>query len=186
MLAGRKKDVPFFQKHTLSVIPSDLCLLAKFPNAYLYFHTHSALSTFHSLSTIHHKIHNHTERYNTPPILRWHSPPLSWIFHQLKNYLRQGVLRRKRNHCQRCRRRLWLHDSCGGKWWRDESTSQKLYVSTNTICKHNIPDILFLRSFNLNSTCSARGNVSYLFFFLRDKHTTFYGRQRVLHVSTIW
>jgi hypothetical protein len=65
------------------------------------------------------------------------------------------------------------------------STSQKLYVSTNTICEHNIPDILFLCSFNLNSTCSARGNVSYLFFFLRNKHTTFYGRQRVLYVSTI-
>ncbi len=27
-------------------------------------------------------------------------------------------------------------------------TSQKLYMSTNTICEHNIPDILFLRSFN--------------------------------------
>jgi hypothetical protein len=65
------------------------------------------------------------------------------------------------------------------------STSQKLYVSTNTICEHNIPDILFLRSFNLNSMCSARGNVSYLFFSLRDKHTTFYGRLHVLYVSII-
>jgi hypothetical protein len=64
-------------------------------------------------------------------------------------------------------------------------TSQKLYMSTNTICEHNIPDILFIRSFNLNSTCSARGNVSYLFFFLRDKHTTFYSRLHVLFVSTI-
>jgi hypothetical protein len=53
-------------------------------------------------------------------------------------------------------------------------------MSTNTICEHNIPDILFLRSFNLNSTCSARGNVSYLFFFRRDKHTTFYGRLHVI------
>ncbi len=61
----------------------------------------------------------------------------------------------------------------------------KLYMSTNTICEHNIPDILFLRSFNLNSTCSARGNVSYLFFFLHDEHTTFYGRLHVLYVSTI-
>ncbi len=61
-------------------------------------------------------------------------------------------------------------------------------MSTNPICEHNIniPDILFLRSFNLNSTCSARGNVSYMFFFLRDKHTTFYGRLHVLYVSTIW
>jgi hypothetical protein len=65
------------------------------------------------------------------------------------------------------------------------ATSQKLYVSTNTICENNIPDILFLRTFDLNSTYSARGNVSYLFFFLRDKHTTFYGRLRVLYVSTI-
>jgi hypothetical protein len=65
------------------------------------------------------------------------------------------------------------------------STSQKLYVSTNTICENNISDILFLRTFNLNSTCSARGNVSYLFFILRNKHTTFYGRLRVLYVSTI-
>jgi hypothetical protein len=64
-------------------------------------------------------------------------------------------------------------------------TSQKLYVSTNTICENNITDILFLHTFNLNSTCSARGNVSYLFFFLRDKHTTFYGRLHVLYVSTI-
>jgi hypothetical protein len=61
----------------------------------------------------------------------------------------------------------------------------KHYMSTNTICEHNILDILFLLSFNLNSTCSARGNVSYLFFFLRDKHTTFYGRVHVLYVSTI-
>jgi hypothetical protein len=37
-------------------------------------------------------------------------------------------------------------------------TSQKLCMSTNTICEHNIPDILFLCSFNLNSTCSAMGN----------------------------
>ncbi len=58
--------------------------------------------------------------------------------------------------------------------------------TTNTICEHNIPDILFLCSFNLNSTCSARGNVSYLFFFLHNKHTTFYGRLHVLFVSTIW
>ncbi len=65
------------------------------------------------------------------------------------------------------------------------SVPVKKYMSTNTICKHNIPDILFLRSFNLNSTYSARGNVSYLFFFLRDKHTTFYGRLHVLYVSTI-
>jgi hypothetical protein len=64
-------------------------------------------------------------------------------------------------------------------------TSQKLYVSTNTICEHNIPGILFLRLFNLNSMCSARGNVSYLFFFLRVDHTTFYGRLHVLYVSTI-
>jgi hypothetical protein len=61
----------------------------------------------------------------------------------------------------------------------------KNYMSTNTICEHNIPDILFLGSFNLDSTCSARGNVSYLFFFLRDKHSTFYGRLHVLYVSTI-
>ncbi len=65
----------------------------------------------------------------------------------------------------------------------DTSTSQKLYMSTNTICEHNIPDILLLHSFNLNSTCFARGNVSYLFFFLRDKHTTFYGRLHVLSQS---
>ncbi len=65
------------------------------------------------------------------------------------------------------------------------TTSHKLYVSTNTICEHNIPDILFLRSFNLNYTCSARGNVSYLLFFLCNKHTTFYGRLHVLYVSTI-
>jgi hypothetical protein len=43
--------------------------------------------------------------------------------------------------------------------------SKTIYVSTNTICENNIPDILFLHTFNLNSTCSARGNVSYLFFF---------------------
>jgi hypothetical protein len=42
------------------------------------------------------------------------------------------------------------------------------------------PDIMFLHSFNLNSTCSARGNVSYLLFFLRDKHTMFYGRLHVI------
>jgi hypothetical protein len=58
-------------------------------------------------------------------------------------------------------------------------------VHDKEICEHNIPDILFLHSFNLNSTCSARGNVSYLFFFLRDKHTTFYGRLHVLYVSAI-
>jgi hypothetical protein len=46
----------------------------------------------------------------------------------------------------------------------------KYYVST-------IFQILF--------SCSARGNVSYLFFFLREKHTTFYGRLHVLYVSTI-
>jgi hypothetical protein len=67
----------------------------------------------------------------------------------------------------------------------ERNTSQKLYMSTNTICEHNIPDILLLRSFNLNSMCSARGNVSYLFFFLRDNYTTFYGRLHVLYVSTI-
>jgi hypothetical protein len=61
----------------------------------------------------------------------------------------------------------------------------KNYMSTNTICEHNIPDILFLHSFNLNSMCTARGNFSYLFFILCDKHTTFYGRLHVLYVSTI-
>jgi hypothetical protein len=90
---------------------------------------------------------------------------------------------------------LHEHTQCFGNIWLllgilfsicvFDSTSQKLYMSTNTIREHNIPDILFLRSFNLNSTCSARGNGSYLFFFLRDKHTTFYNRLHVLYVSTI-
>ncbi len=53
-------------------------------------------------------------------------------------------------------------------------------MSTKILCEHNIPDVLFLRSSNRNSTCSARRNVSYLFLFLRDKHTTFYGRLRVI------
>jgi hypothetical protein len=29
-LCWQKKNVPFFQKHDLSIIPSDLCLLAEF------------------------------------------------------------------------------------------------------------------------------------------------------------
>jgi hypothetical protein len=44
-------------------------------------------------------------------------------------------------------------------------TSQKLYVSTNTICEHNIPDILFLRSFNLNSVfCQGKCQLSVFFY----------------------
>jgi hypothetical protein len=61
-------------------------------------------------------------------------------------------------------------------------TSQKLYVSTNTICENNIPDILFLRTFNLNFMCSARGNVSYLFFF----YTTNIPRSTVDYVYYMW
>ncbi len=61
-------------------------------------------------------------------------------------------------------------------------TSQKLYVRTNTICENNIPDILFLRTFNLNSVCSARGIVSYLFFF----YATNIPRSTVDYVYSMW
>jgi hypothetical protein len=49
-------------------------------------------------------------------------------------------------------------------WWRILGKRNERILNILSI---HLPDkeILFLHTFNLNSTCSARGNVSYLFFF---------------------